>query len=470
MIQSNGRFKILFADAGKPDETLDKEAIVIGRLSTCDVVLDHGAVSRIHAGINYLDSNYFLINLSSSNVLSINGRGLEPQETDVLANGDTIQVGPFAVAIEIRAGEINLRVRRQSTGDLRKETPSFPSLRKLSGQRIKPEEADVLKVFWEKRTRDKEDWGTRLRPTEKPQPGKLLINWKPTHDLRRPWRFGLFVWALLIVGSFAAIAYWKYPQSYVGKPLASAHADNIEGSTIAVMANGNSCTTCHRPDEPIENACISCHQAEQFHVSNTQAHQNAGVTCIVCHREHQGADFLMKDTAIQTCAECHNDENKQLYNGKAVRTAHGGSYGYPSVDGKWIWKGMYSEVAQPVPAVVSSVRTAADEQTRLSNQFHAVHVSRLSAPEGVRGDSGGRTTCSSCHTSFDPIDRETPKRTCAACHEQKAKAEAAPRPNCISCHVQHPFSAGRWSEFLRDDALKLRKTVVNAQIKRLNKK
>ena len=61
--------------------------------------------------------------------------------------------------------------------------------------------AVVLDVFWEKRSREKEDQGTRLRPTEKPRPGKAMFNWRPTGDLRPTWRIGLFVWAFLIIGA-----------------------------------------------------------------------------------------------------------------------------------------------------------------------------------------------------------------------------------------------------------------------------
>ena len=69
----------------------------------------------------------------------------------------------------------------------------------------------MLRVFWEKRSREKEDWGTRLRPTEKPKPGKAMFNWRPTRDLRRPWRAALFVWAMLIVGAIGVFAYFKRP-------------------------------------------------------------------------------------------------------------------------------------------------------------------------------------------------------------------------------------------------------------------
>ncbi len=227
-------------------------------------------------------------------------------------------------------------------------------------------------------------------------------------------------------------------------------------------------------NEPMENSCIRCHSATEFHVSNTKAHDAAGITCTMCHREHQGADFDMSATAIASCAECHNDNNSKTYNGKNVHTAHGGSYGYPVVDGTWKWKGIYREVADAIPEINNSATGDKDEQAKLSREFHTIHVYRLKAPEGVKGDKSGFVSCSSCHKSFKPLDVETPKETCAVCHT--TPTDAADRDkrfvkgsvNCISCHVQHPYSATRWNEFLTEDALNRRRVAVTNKINLLN--
>ncbi|MBA2334102.1 MAG: FHA domain-containing protein [Blastocatellia bacterium] len=474
MSQNTGKFTVSFRDAQMAAVGFDKEAILIGRLKTCEIVLDHKAVSRVHAGINFLDSKYFLINLSASNILSLNGRALRPQKTDVLAGGDFIQIGPFVIFVERSSEELALTVERQSVGEARKAT-SLPALGSVVPESVNPEVADVLKVFWEKRTREKEDWGSRLRPTEKPQPGKAVINWKPTLDLQQPWRLGLFLWAILIIGALGVIAFLRYPETYAGKPLATPHAANIEGSTIALTANGNSCTTCHAPNEYVETACIRCHQADQFHVSNTKAHEAAGITCTICHLEHQGSDFQMRAAAVQGCADCHSNDNPKSYNGKSVRTAHEGSFGYPVKDDKWVWSGLYNEIAETIPAVKASSKDET-EQARLSRQFHAVHVSRLNAPAGMTADGSGRVSCSSCHKSFDPIDRDTPRQTCGVCHNLPADSNPPAtfvngiQANCVSCHIQHPYGNNRWSEYLREEARDHRKNVVNSQIKQLNGK
>jgi len=462
--KDTGNFRISLPGSEGSPVSVYKENIMIGRLDTCDIVLDHKSVSRIHASINFRDKKYFLVNLSSSNILTLNGRLLGPQKDDVLAGGDTIQIGPFTILASIDEGSaLSLLVQQQ----LIVEVEAEPVAKAPAGM---PDAGDVLKVFWEKRTRQKEDWGTRLRPTEKPKPGKAMFNWRPTRDLKRTWRYGLFVWAFIIVGAIGVFAYFKYPQAYSPKPLTMAHSKVFESSPIAVASNGNSCTTCHTPNAPLENSCVTCHQAEQFHATNTRAHEEAGITCTVCHKEHQGADFDMAATAIESCATCHSDSNKQLYNGKAVATAHGGTYGYPAVNGKWTWKGVYSEVADAIPEINNSATGDKDEQAKLSRHFHTVHTGRLRTPVGLKGDSRGFVSCSTCHNSFEPIDRVTPQQTCAACHTNKAgdttrdarfKADQA---NCISCHTQHPYGGNRWSEFLTEDALRRRKDAIAAKI------
>jgi len=464
MSQREGNFRISFAGRDGPPVEAAADGIFVGRLDTCQIVLDNPSVSRIHAGINFADGKYTLVNLSANNVLTLNGRLLEAKRSDVLADGDVIQIGPYIIRAAHSGGLLDLIVESRAV-----EQP----VTKPVAASAKASEADgVLKVFWEKRSREKEDWGTRLRPTEKPRPGKAMFNWRPTRDLRSSWRVGLFIWALVLFGAAGAFAYFRYPNTYAPKPLTRAHQSMIESSLIAVAANGNSCTTCHTPNEPLENSCIRCHSATEFHATNTKAHEDAGITCTACHQEHMGEDFDMNATAIQSCAACHNDANAKTYNGKGVRTAHGGTYGYPAQNDAWIWRGVFKEVADAIPEINSSATGDKDDQARISRHFHTVHTARLTVPAGLKGDGRGLVSCSTCHSSFDPIDRETPLATCAACHTTAADSENRDArfgnaANCISCHVQHPYSAGRWSEFLTPAALERRRTAVAHKLKEL---
>jgi len=464
MAKATGKFTISFADLHAPTVGYEQEGIFLGRLDSCEILLDHPAVSRVHAAINFQDERYQVVNVSSSNIMTLNGRLLGPQKSDILVDGDTIQIGPYTIQAAMLGEELLLVVERAAAAD---------APLKAAAPAASAKDAGVLDVFWEKRTRDKEDWGTRLRPTAKPLPGKAMINWKPTGDLRRPWRMAVFVWALLLVGGVAVFAYYKYPGTYAPMPLANPHALAKDESKIANASNGNSCTTCHTANQPVENACVKCHTAVEFHASNTKAHQDAGITCTVCHQEHKGPDNQLIVSAIQSCSACHNDATTKTFNGKSVRTPHGGSYGYPVENGVWKWKGVYRETAELIPEINSPATGDANEQARLSRHFHSIHVARLKAPQGLTGDKFGLVSCSTCHKSFTPIDRVTPKATCAACHTALQGSSVqdtrftAGQVNCISCHVQHAYSATRWSEFLSDESLKRRNDAVAAQIERL---
>jgi len=469
MSEAAGKFNISYADLPKT-RSIERDSIYIGRLETCEVVLNHKSVSRIHAGINFQGANYNLVNLSTSNVLTLNGRRLTSKQSDVLADGDTIQIGPFTILVSRVGDALSLAVERQFA-----HTISHTAAKPFTNPSDEVA-GGVLDVFWEKRSRDKDDWGTRLRPTEKPRPGKAMFNWKPTDDLRPRWRLGLFVWAFVVIAALGAYAYFRHPDAYAPKPLSIPHTIEIENTRIAIAATRNSCTTCHMLDQPVENSCVRCHSAAEFHASNTKAHEQAGIICTVCHREHQGANFDIKATAIQSCAECHSDKNPKTYNGKGVHTAHGGSYGYPAVEGVWQWKGVYREVADAIPEISRSATGDKDEQAKLSRQFHTVHLYRLEAPPPLTGDKRGLVTCSTCHENFgaNNIDRVKPRQTCAVCHSSSASAVDPNRPlaategNCVSCHVQHPYSARRWDNFLTADALERRKEAVSNKIKQIS--
>ncbi len=472
MILKTGKFKITkIADTANA-VVLEQDGLVIGRLQSCDIELNHKSVSRIHAGINFVENTYFLINLSVSNSVTLNGHLLATRAADVLADGDIIQIGPFALTVSRDEDTLAISVSEQFAGDLKTVAENLPAEKSIvaAGEDV----TDVLQVFWEKRTREKEEWGTALRPKGKPQPGKAAINWKPSKDLRGAWRIGLFVWVILIFGFFTAFAFFRYPNTFAPKPLSNPHAQKIDASKIANRANENSCTTCHAWNEPMENSCVKCHRADEFHASNTKAHAGAGISCAVCHAEHRGENFDSRKFALESCATCHNDNNHQVYNGKTVRTAHGGTFGYPVENGTWTWKGLHRETVETL--LLEKIRNTRsdDGQKRLSEQFHAVHSNRLIAPDGLNTDDAGKISCSTCHKSFSPVDRETPRQTCAACHNGLTDDKtgevifAATQANCVSCHVQHPFEQNRWREFLSDDAIKQRESVVAAQIKRLN--
>jgi len=205
----------------------------------------------------------------------------------------------------------------------------------------------------------------------------------------------------------------------------------------------------------MEAKCAACHTTEAFKPTVIQPHMNAGIGCVACHNEHRGAEFSAIDGALRSCFECHNDQNKKVYNGKSVGTPHGGTLGYPVIDGQWKWTGLDPEELAQRKVTLKLERLPGDSENQWrSNQFHAVHLYRVRAIGGLTGDKDGNLSCSSCHANRDPIDRTTPRTTCSKCHNGQVDRRAghqviaSDKPNCTSCHIQHRLDKRHWNPSL----------------------
>ena len=148
-----------------------------------------------------------------------------------------------------------------------------------------------------------------------------------------------------------------------------------------------------------------------------------------------------------------------------MHTAHGGTYGYPVVNGVWIWKGLDSEELEAKPEMVALLNrnraNSGDTQRRRNAQFHAIHVQRVRVVGGINGiedvDTGDQVlSCSSCHkTGYmgANVDRNYPRKTCARCHntqtfEKTSASKGIETPSCTSCHIQH-IKDKTWGSSLR---------------------
>ncbi len=479
METQSSKFVIERDDLNVDPVTFVTDGLKIGRLPNCEVVLNHPTVSRLHAGITMAGGRHYLYNFSSSSGTTLNGRIVATESGEVLADGDLIQIGPFFLSIDRAGDALNLNVTLEVATNLsdsqhRVETPTGPppSKTKPTGT---SELSQALNVFWEKRKREagKMQRVSPLRP-QKPMRvlGKARFNWTPTRDLVRPWPFSIFVWGFAAILALSAVAAYVYAEAYAPAPVSAAHAARTLSSQppIAARANASSCTSCHSVTSSIESNCSACHQAPGFKAAVTEPHARAGIGCTECHVEHQGTEFRPNIASLQTCTTCHNDSNEKTYNGRAVRTPHGGTYGYPAVNGNWTWKGLVDEEWGQKPAavqkLVQSVRGALlvgpgsanrdPDDLRRSAEFHALHLHRVKAVGGLPANREGEMSCSSCHKTFNPIDRETPHQTCALCHngDRGGKFERVlppDRPNCISCHVQHLQARREWGRALLND-------------------
>jgi hypothetical protein len=458
-------FIITRDDRAEDAKTLFTEGLRIGRQNDCDLVLNHPTVSRLHAGINRVGRRFYIINLSGSNATTLNGRVIAFDETDALADGDQIRIGPFFLIIEQADDRLlKIRVSHQfalTVGDTeaREEAEGKQSEQEETTVEFVPRDvAGALKVFWDKRTREKAGRQSPLHPHNPPRLGKARFNWTPTRDLVRPWPFSIFIWGIIVIGALSAFAAFKFKDAFAPELVSSAHARSSFTLTppIAKEPNSNSCTTCHAIGISSENRarmesnCAACHQTQSFVSTQTKAHREAGITCTICHTEHRGTEFRPMNAALDSCAVCHNDDNKKLYNGKKVGTPHGGTLGYPVINGEWVWKGLDAEELALKPEVAKLRRPTDTEAQWRNKQFHALHIYRVRAVasiEGIKDEDAGNgmrvISCSSCHRSFTPIDRTTPRTTCIRCHNGQIfeptsrSIRSAANISCTSCHVQH---------------------------------
>src|SRR5947209_19221183 len=68
------------------------EGLKVGRAPSCELVLNHPTVSRLHAGINEADGRFYLYNFSHSSGTTLNGRIVATESAEVLADGDVVQI------------------------------------------------------------------------------------------------------------------------------------------------------------------------------------------------------------------------------------------------------------------------------------------------------------------------------------------------------------------------------------------
>ncbi len=76
----------------------DKEKVVVGRDSDCEIPIDNVAISRRHASVTKTDEGYVLEDLHSGNGTFFNG---EKIVSHTLANGDVFVIGKYSLTFEL---------------------------------------------------------------------------------------------------------------------------------------------------------------------------------------------------------------------------------------------------------------------------------------------------------------------------------------------------------------------------------
>src|SRR6266853_3979319 len=225
-------FVIAREDRAVDPKTIISEGLRIGRVPDSDVWLNHPTVSRLHAGINRIEGYFYLINLSASSAMTLNGRAISFNEAVALAEGDVVRIGPFFLYIEHTEEIFRLSVSLQFALNVAEgEQPhkarvptTQPLVMPARIAAAKSEATNSLKIFWDKRTREKAGRPSPLHPQAPPRTGKIRFNCIQTPDLVRPWPFAIFVWALIVVGSLSAVAAVTYKIAFSPDPISDPHA------------------------------------------------------------------------------------------------------------------------------------------------------------------------------------------------------------------------------------------------------
>ena len=81
---------------------LAQDRTLIGRSKKADIRLDNPMVSRRHAELRRLGSDYMIINLTGKNGVFVNGKWVD---TSPLRDGDNVDLGKYSIRFEYPADE-----------------------------------------------------------------------------------------------------------------------------------------------------------------------------------------------------------------------------------------------------------------------------------------------------------------------------------------------------------------------------
>src|SRR5882724_7474439 len=382
------KYVIIREDLVQDPVTMITDGLLIGRLQECELLLNHPSVSRAQAGIKLVKGSYFLFGLRPANPVKLNGKAVD--ENAALAPGDLLEVGPFLMEIDLTGDALVIKVSLQIGMVVETSSESGPKLdtttkldpAQLPGEkkahartRAAPLPGDkALDIFWDKRIREA---GKMVRPSplfprSQRRAGKAQFNWTPTTDLTSRWPVSFFIWGAIGVSLLSVAAAFWYASAYAPAPISKGHAiaQIALFPPIAAKPNAGGCTGCHSLTGKMEARCASCHNTEAFVATVIKPHADAEVGCVDCHAEHRGVGFNAVAAAESSCTGCHSNVNQKTYNGRSVGTPHGGTFGYPVVDGKWNLKTIDDEEWVLKRIAVTRLPTETDEQWR-SKQFHS---------------------------------------------------------------------------------------------------
>lgn len=178
---------------------------------------------------------------------------------------------------------------------------------------------------------------------------------------------------------------------------------------------------------------------------------HSGLACVDCHADLEGTDFPhTKHPKPVKCADCHNDEARQLKKGPHSRWTR--TRGSPSKG--CIFCHGHHKVLHPDS---SAAPTNTANSYKLCGRCHQKQVTEVKqsvhgARKGKKPDAG----CTDCHLGHNvskPSTERKELKVCAKCHPKEVSrqsrsvhARAALKgdplaPSCITCHGHHKIKS-----------------------------
>src|ERR1700730_10378495 len=97
-MEQGNKYIVIREDLVQDPVTIISDGPLIGRLTQCELLLNHPTVSRVQAGFKHIGTSHYVFNLSPSNPVKLNDKPVEQNEA--LAPVDLLQIGPFLLEID----------------------------------------------------------------------------------------------------------------------------------------------------------------------------------------------------------------------------------------------------------------------------------------------------------------------------------------------------------------------------------
>ncbi len=345
-------------------EEFEKDELLIGRGSNCDILLPGKLVSLNHAKIHFRDNELLIEDLKSLNGVRVNNQVVSRASLKV---GDTVQIGNYEFKVIRLAGNWGFSEQRKEEKE--------------------EEKAPAQTVT--------EDVGGRAE--------RLILSKRLPSFTVLSISLSAIVFVLFFI---LPLGGWNV-LSWNSGPISNHHR------LIA-----DKCETCHEtPFTPVQDAqCVLCHQLSD-HAPNlakvVDTHPNLALRCATCHMEHNGDRALIAENST-LCVDCHG-KLKEIF-----PESH-----YVSI-GSFDKHPEFAVAAQLTPQT-EAVTNPSLKRVRLDDPQYAIDNTQLKLNHkvhlepGILGPEGPENLqCLDCHKFSEDLKHVLPinfEEHCSRCHQ-----------------------------------------------------